>query len=70
MKPLFPSAIIALAIFACNQAEGPKTEVAAAESFNLAAAKDSIIATNNRFAAAKMFLVRKELLQLLTIKEQ
>ena len=52
MRPLIPSAIIALTIIACNQAEEPKTEVAAAETFNLAAAKDSIIATNNRFSAA------------------
>ena len=52
MRPLITSALIALTILACNQAEQPKTETAAAESFNLAAAKDSIIATNNRFAAA------------------
>jgi ketosteroid isomerase-like protein len=49
---LLPSALLALTVFACNQAEQPKTETAAAESFNLAAAKDSIIAVNNRSTAA------------------
>src|SRR4030095_9760356 len=52
MRPLIPSALIALTIFSCNQAEEPKSETAAAETFNLAAAKDSIIATNNPFSAA------------------
>ncbi len=47
-----PSALIALMLFACNQAEEPKTETAAAESFNLAAVKDSIVASNNRLSAA------------------
>ena len=47
-----PLALIALMLFACNQAEEPKTETAAAESFNLAAVKDSIVASNNRLSAA------------------
>ena len=47
---LMPSALFALMLFACNQAEQPKT--ATAESFNLAAVKDTIVAANNRYSAA------------------
>ena len=49
---LIPSALIALTLFACNQAEKPKTETSTAESFDLTAAKDSIIASNNRLTDA------------------
>jgi len=53
MKRLLnPIALCALFLFACNQAEEPKTEVASVAGFDLAAAKDSINATNSRFAAA------------------
>lgn len=53
MKRLLnPIALCALFLFACNQAEEPKTEVASVASFDLAAAKDSINAINSQFAAA------------------
>jgi ketosteroid isomerase-like protein len=44
--------LTALVLVACNQAGEPKIETASASSFNLAAARDSIIAANNRLAAA------------------
>ena len=47
---LITPALLALTLFACNQAEQPKAD--APESVNLAAVKDSIEAANKRFSAA------------------
>lgn len=49
---LIPCAFTVLVLVACNQGGEPKTETASASSFNLAAARDSVIAVNNRLSAA------------------